>query len=176
MNIIQATALELRRRGGGVIVNISSGAGIVAVPLLAVYSASEQAIEGPTESLSYELESQKIQIKLVEPGAIRTTQFTGNTMSASQSAPVSAGYKPYFDHMLQSMMDYPFASTEEASVVETIACAVSDPSPRLRFPVGPDVEEYVRLRWSTSEEEYLSEMNRLTGHTAWRAAEKSAAL
>ena len=74
----------------------------------------------------------------------------------------------YFDHMLQSMMNYPFPSTQEQSVVETIYRAATDPSSRLRYPVGPDVEEYARLRWSTSEDEYRAEMSRLTGQTAWR--------
>jgi hypothetical protein len=69
--------------------------------------------------------------------------------------------------MLASMIDYPFASTEEAAVVDAVWRAVNDRSPRLRYPVGPDVAEYTRLRWSTSEDAYQAEMARLTGHQAW---------
>jgi NAD(P)-dependent dehydrogenase (short-subunit alcohol dehydrogenase family) len=168
MNVIQATVPRLRARGGGAIVNVSSGVGIAAVPLLSLYTASKQAVEGLSESLSYELESQNIRVKLVEPGAMRTTNFTATGMAASQVAPVPEGYKSYFDHTLQAMMDYPFPSTEEQSVVEAIYRAATDPSPRLRYPVGPDVEEYARLRWSTSEDEYRAGMSKLMGHTAWR--------
>jgi NAD(P)-dependent dehydrogenase (short-subunit alcohol dehydrogenase family) len=168
MNVIQATLPQLRQRGSGTIVNISSGVGIAAVPLLSLYVASKQAVEGLSESLAYELESQNIRVKLVESGAIRTTNFTSSGMSASQEAPVPESYKGYFDHALQSMMNYPFPSTEEQSVVGTVYRAATDLSPRLRYPVGPDVEEYARLRWSTSEDEYRAEMSRLMGQTAWR--------
>lgn len=168
MNVIRAALPHLRARGGAKIVNVSSGVGIAAVPLLSIYVASKQAVEGLTESLSYELESQNIRVKLIEPGAMRATNFVGTGMAASQAAPVPDGYKPYFDHALQSMVDYPFPSTEEQSVVEAIFEAANDESDRLRYVVGPDVEEYARLRWSTSEDEYLAGMHALTGQTAWR--------
>lgn len=168
MNVIRAALPRLRRRGGGTIVNITSGVGIAAMPLLSFYVASKQAAEGLSESLSYELESQNIRVKIVESGAIRSTNFTASGMSLSQEAPVPTGYRPYFDHALQAMVDYPFPSTDEQAVVETVHVAATDPSRRLRYVVGPDVEEYARLRWSTSEEEYRDGMSRLTGQTAWR--------
>lgn len=168
MNVIRAALPALRARGGGTIVNITSGVGIAAVPLLSLYVASKQAAEGLSESLAYELESQNIRVKLVESGAIRTTNFTASGMALSQEAPVPGGYKDYFDHALKTMIDYPFDSTEEQSVVETVWAAATDPSRRLRYVIGPDVEEYARLRWSTSEDEYMAGMSRLVGQTAWR--------
>jgi NAD(P)-dependent dehydrogenase (short-subunit alcohol dehydrogenase family) len=168
MNVIKAAVPHLRRRGGGTVVNVGSGVGIAAMPLLSLYSASKQAVEGLSESLSYELSSQNIKVRLIQPGAMRSTNFTATGMAASQAAPVPESYKPYFDHMLQSMINYPFASTEEQSVVEAIYAAAIDPTDRLRYQVGPDVEEYARLRWSTSEAEYRAGMQKLTGHTAWR--------
>jgi NAD(P)-dependent dehydrogenase (short-subunit alcohol dehydrogenase family) len=168
MNVIRAATPRLRRRGGGTIVNITSGVGFAAVPLLSLYVASKHATEGLSESLAYELESQNIRVKLVESGAIRTTNFTASGMALSQEAPVPEGYKDYFDHALQAMINYPFDSTEEQAVVETVYRAVTDPSRRLRYVIGPDVEEYARLRWSTSEDDYIAGMNRITGQTAWR--------
>jgi NAD(P)-dependent dehydrogenase (short-subunit alcohol dehydrogenase family) len=172
MNVIRATVPHLRARGGGTIVNVSSGVGIAAVPLLSLYVASKQAVEGLSESLAYELESQNIRIKLIEPGAMRTTNFTATGMSASQGAPVPEGYKPYFDHALAAMIAYPFPDTQEQAVADAIYEAATDASPRLRYVVGPDVEEYARLRWSTSEDEYLAGMHGLVGQTAWREMRK----
>ncbi len=166
MRVTRAAIPHLRAKGGA-IVNVSSGAGIAAMPLLSLYCASKFALEGFAESLSYELASQDIRVKLVEPGAMRTTAFTANTMSSSQEVALPGEYKAYFDHMLASMIDYPFASTEEAAVVDAVWRAANDRSPRLRYPVGPDVAEYTRLRWSTSEDGYQAEMARLTGHQAW---------
>jgi NAD(P)-dependent dehydrogenase (short-subunit alcohol dehydrogenase family) len=167
MRVARAAIPHLRAQQGGAIVNVSSGAGIAAMPLLSLYCASKFALEGFAESLSYELASQDIRVKLVEPGAMRTTAFTANTMSSSQEVALPGEYKAYFDHMLASMIDYPFASTEEAAVVDAVWRAVNDRSPRLRYPAGPDVAEYTRLRWSTSEDAYQAEMARLTGHQAW---------
>jgi len=81
---------------------------------------------------------------------------------------VPATYKPYFDHMMRSMMNYPFPDADEEQVVATIHVAATDPSNRLRYLAGPDTEEMARLRWSTSEAEYLTTMNLLMGQTAWR--------
>ncbi|MGV1761186.1 SDR family oxidoreductase [Rhizobium sp. A22-96] len=168
MNVIREAIPHLRKQAGGTIVNVTSGVGFMAVPLLSLYVASKHAVEGLSESLSYELESQNIRIKMVEPGAIRSTNFAASGMALSQQIPVPENYKAYFDHALQSMIDYPFDSTEEQAVVETIFQAATDASSRLRYVVGPDVEEYARLRWSTSEDEYRAEMSRLTGQNAWR--------
>ena len=82
--------------------------------------------------------------------------------SAGRTAPSRYWYA------LKAMIDYPFDSTEEQAVAETVYQAAIDPSNRLRYVIGPDVEEYARLRWSTSEEEYLAGMNRIVGQTAWR--------
>ncbi|MEJ0011824.1 MAG: SDR family oxidoreductase [Bauldia sp.] len=171
MNVIRAALPHLRARNGA-IVNISSGVGFVAVPLLSFYVASKWALEGFSESLAYELESQHVRVKLVEPGAVRTTNFSASTGAAMQTTAVPPGYRSYFDHALGAMMNYPFAATEEQSVVETIYRAAIDTSQRLRYPVGPDLAEYARLRWSTSEDEYRAEMSRLVGQTAWREMRK----
>ena len=173
MNVIQATVPHLRARGGGTIVNVSSGVGFVAVPLLSLYVASKHAVEGLSESLAYELESQAIRVKLVEPGAMRNTSFGASGHAASAAAPVPEGYRRYFDHALSTMIAYPFADTPEQDVAAAIYQAATDASPRLRYPVGPDIDEYARLRWSTSEDAYRDGMSRLTGQTAWRSAQSA---
>jgi len=53
-------------------------------------------------------------------------------------------------------------------VVETIYRAATDLTPRLRYPIGPDIDEYARSRWSTSEDEYRAAMASLTGQAVWR--------
>jgi NAD(P)-dependent dehydrogenase (short-subunit alcohol dehydrogenase family) len=169
MNVIQAIMPEFRRNGGGTIVNISSGVGFAATPLLSVYVATKHAIEGLSESLSYELSSQNITIKLVEPGAIRTTKFTENTLAASHLDTIPSAYRDYADHMMQSMMNYPFENADEDAVAASVYEAATDSSDRLRYLAGPDVEEMARLRWSASEERYLARMRELMGQSAWLA-------
>ncbi|MFC0332423.1 SDR family oxidoreductase [Paenibacillus sepulcri] len=168
MNVIQAIIPHFREHSGGAVVNISSGVGYASSPLLTVYTASKHAIEGLSESLSYELESQNITVKLVEPGAIRTTNFTPSTLSASQDAPTPPEYKVYVDRMMNAMMNYPFEDANEEHVAAIVYEAAGDESVRLRYVSGPDAEEMARLRWSTSEENYMTVMRDLMGQTAWR--------
>jgi len=168
MNVIQAITPYFRGQGGGTIVNITSNLGFTSNPLLTIYTATKHAVEGLSESLAYELESQNISVKLVEPGAMRTTSFASNTMSASQDASVPQSYKLYFDHMMQSMMNYPFDNADENQVADQIYAAASDESDQLRYLAGPDVEETAKLRWTTSEETYMTNMRELMGQTAWR--------
>ena len=74
----RAVIPQMRKQGHGVIVNVTSSAGIAPMPLVAIYAASKCAVEGFTESLSYELEQFAIKARLVEPGYAPTTSFTAN--------------------------------------------------------------------------------------------------
>ncbi len=173
MNVIRAITPYFREQGGGTIVNITSNVGFVSNPLLTVYVATKHAVEGLSESLSYELESQNISVKLVEPGAMRTTNFAANTMAAAQSVSIPQSYKSYFDHMMNSMMNYPFDNADENQVADQVYAAACDPSDRLRYLAGPDAEESAKLRWSGSEETYMATMRDLLGQTAWRNSRNS---
>ena len=63
---------EMRKEGGGRIVNISSIGGKVAVPHLAPYSASKFALTGFSDALRAELARDNIRITTVAPGLMRT--------------------------------------------------------------------------------------------------------
>ncbi|CAM4254589.1 MAG: SDR family oxidoreductase [Paenibacillus macerans] len=168
MNVIQAITPYFREQGGGTIVYVTSNVGFVSNPLLTVYVATKHAVEGLSESLSYELESQNISVKLVEPGAMRTTNFASNTMAAAKDVSIPQAYKSYFDHMMNSMMNYPFDNADENQVADQVYAAACDPSNRLRYLAGPDAEETAKLRWSQSEEKYMATMRDMLGQTAWR--------
>src|SRR5215212_10673411 len=72
LRVIQAVLPAWRKRGSGVIVNVSSVNGRVSSPLRAAYSASKFALEALTESLHYEVRHFGIRCVLIEPGAIAT--------------------------------------------------------------------------------------------------------
>ena len=72
LRVIQAVLPAWRKRGSGVIVNVSSVNGRVSSPLRAAYSASKFALEALTESLHYEVRHFGIRSVLIEPGAIAT--------------------------------------------------------------------------------------------------------
>jgi short-subunit dehydrogenase len=63
---------ELRRADEAHIVNVSSLAGLIGLPLQSSYSATKFAVRGFTESLAAELCATAIGVTAVFPGAIRT--------------------------------------------------------------------------------------------------------
>jgi uncharacterized membrane protein/NAD(P)-dependent dehydrogenase (short-subunit alcohol dehydrogenase family) len=70
--LIQAALPEMRKQGGGSIVNISSIGGKVAVPHLVPYSASKFALAGMSEGMGLELAKENIRVTTVFPGLMRT--------------------------------------------------------------------------------------------------------
>lgn len=59
-------------RRGGHLVNVSSAAGIVALPWHAAYSASKYGLRGLSEVLRFDLARERIGVSVVVPGAVRT--------------------------------------------------------------------------------------------------------
>lgn len=63
---------EMKKKDGGIIININSTAGLEGKPDISAYSASKFAIKGLTESIRRELQSSNIKIFGVFPGGMRT--------------------------------------------------------------------------------------------------------
>lgn len=62
----------MKARRGGHLVNVSSAAGIVALPWHAAYSASKYGLRGLSEVLRFDLARYRIGVSVVVPGAVRT--------------------------------------------------------------------------------------------------------
>ena len=62
--------VNMKSRGGGKIINITSLSGLVSFPNFSVYSASKFAFQAFSESIRYELLKDNINITVVAPGAI----------------------------------------------------------------------------------------------------------
>src|SRR5438093_13553310 len=75
IRLIKAIVPIMRKQRNGNIVNISSMVGRFDVPLNAAYVSSKFALEGLSESISFELEEFGIKVILVEPGVIQTDFF-----------------------------------------------------------------------------------------------------
>jgi len=74
--------------GGGSIVNMSSGAGLIATPGLSAYSASKHAVLGITRTAAVENARRGIRINAICPGSIDTPMLR----SAMQSDPATARF------------------------------------------------------------------------------------
>ncbi|WP_213979938.1 SDR family oxidoreductase [Sphingomonas sp. dw_22] len=162
MAVCQAIIPYMRARGSGIIVNFTSSAGIAPMPLVAPYCASKAAIEAFTESLDYELSNVGVRARLVEPGLAPTTSFAANG-AERMAGLLSEPYQAYAAQLFAKLGDYPFGYATERQIAEAAFAAATDPSDRLRYPAGPDSEALAELRWTTSEETYLSQMREWFG-------------
>ena len=79
----------MRRQGSGLIVNISSIGGLIAIPFQGFYCASKYALVALTESLRMEVKPFGIQVTLIEPGDFKTA-LTANRVFAAASQNASA--------------------------------------------------------------------------------------
>jgi short-subunit dehydrogenase len=70
--MMKAVLPHMRKEKKGLIINISSIAGLMGLPFQGFYSASKWALEGLSESLRQELKSSGINIVLINPGDFRT--------------------------------------------------------------------------------------------------------
>jgi short-subunit dehydrogenase len=91
MSVMRAIVPIFRKQGGDLILNISSCGGLIALPAISIYLSTKFAIEGFTESVSYELASQNIVVKMVEPGG-------GDTAFHARAAADATGAAAFLDN------------------------------------------------------------------------------
>jgi NAD(P)-dependent dehydrogenase (short-subunit alcohol dehydrogenase family) len=154
IRVIRAALPAMRERGAGVIVNVSSIAGLVARPYGGIYSATKHALEGLSESLHHELRPFGIRVALVEPG-----QFESELVAEAAPAAGFDESSPYwdssvrFDTAIRRLM--PDGRPMPADVVaETIVAVAFDANAGLRHLVGADAELIMSIRGSGPFEHY----------------------
>jgi NAD(P)-dependent dehydrogenase (short-subunit alcohol dehydrogenase family) len=77
--MIKAVLPQMRERRTGHIVNITSMAGLAALPGIAYYCGSKFALEGISESLAQEVAPFGVQVTALAPGSFRT-EWAGRSM------------------------------------------------------------------------------------------------
>lgn len=132
----QAVIPQMRARGSGTIVNVTSSATLAPFPLAAAYTGSKTAIQGFTGSLAHELEPLGISVKLVEPGYGPTTAFAQNTAIRLEDV-LPEPYGSYAAPILAAMAG-PALFTTEADVAAAVWQAVHDRTGQPHFPAGAD--------------------------------------
>jgi NADP-dependent 3-hydroxy acid dehydrogenase YdfG len=162
VRMVQAVVPQMRERGAGVVVNVSSIAGRVAAPLNGFYASTKYAVEAMSESMHYELSHFGIRTVLVEPGVI-DTNFTNSVRHFGKD---SAPYDE-LDRQWDGAADR--LRTGDAPggdvVAATIADAIEDPETPLRNPVGDDAALIVAVRSSMDDAAFEATMRETLGLT-----------
>ena len=131
----RAALPSMRERRSGIVVNISSLAGLIAVPFQSLYSASKFAVEGFSEALRMEVRPYGIRVVLIEPGDFHTP-FTANRRRTAASA-VNPAYRQRFERALAVMERDETHGPDPARIARLLARILDSPRPRLRYRVGP---------------------------------------
>jgi NAD(P)-dependent dehydrogenase (short-subunit alcohol dehydrogenase family) len=154
----QAVLPIMRRQKSGTIVNISSGAGRFGFPSWSAYVSTKFAVEGLSESISYELEPFGIKVVIVEPGAIRTN-FGNGLVVAKKSQDPNSPYSQMMQKIANSFEELMKNSSSPDLVANVVLNAVKDENPNLRYLAGNDVEQWLGAKRSMSDEEFYKMIN-----------------
>jgi NAD(P)-dependent dehydrogenase (short-subunit alcohol dehydrogenase family) len=109
VRVTQQVLPIMRKQNNGTIVNISSVGGRIGLPGLSAYHSTKFALEGLSESISYELEPFGIRVVIIEPGVIRTNIMNSSVLAKKaldRKSPYSSliqGVENSFESMLKNL-------------------------------------------------------------------------
>lgn len=156
----QAVLPIMRKQRSGIIVNISSGAGRFGYPMGSAYVSTKFAIEGLSESLSFEVEPFGIKVILIEPGMIRTN-FSSASVLAKKSLYPNSPYVPIMKNMEKGIKQLLENASSSQLVANITFEAISSDKSRLRYLVGKDVEQWIEAKKKMTDEEFHNMIKQL---------------
>jgi NAD(P)-dependent dehydrogenase (short-subunit alcohol dehydrogenase family) len=138
VSTIQTVLPILRQQQSGTIINVASIGGRLAFPLASSYHGTKWAVEGLSEAMRYELERFNIQVKIIEPGGIKTNFIDRGTEWASH---------PNYADLVESVRQFSESLNDSLPAPEgaakTIYRAAIDKSHRLQY--APHGRAYLLL-------------------------------
>jgi NAD(P)-dependent dehydrogenase (short-subunit alcohol dehydrogenase family) len=161
LRVVQPVLAAWRRRGSGIIVNVSSVQGRVATPLEGAYAASKHALEALSDTLHYELGHFGIRVVVVQPG------YVAPGMKSDQPHPGPADYdelRAQWDGT-DAKLTGPGGRPGPETVATAIADAVGDPRTPLRVEVGQDAETILATRRALDDRSFEDAMRQALGIT-----------
>lgn len=126
----------MQSQNDGVIVNISSVFGIIAVPTQSSYNAAKFAVRGFTESLRHELAGSGVSAICVHPGGIKTniaasSRFYVDPQGLSDAKKAAANFQK-------------LAQTTPAQAAQTIVSGIEQGNPRVLIGGDAKVIDWVQ--------------------------------
>jgi short-subunit dehydrogenase len=150
MELVRLVLPTMRRKRSGRIVNVSSVGGMMAMPTMAVYSASKFALEGASESLYYELKPWNILVTLIEPGFIRSDSFQNvryTTLSGTSMRDPSEAYFGHYRFMTEFIKKLMMKAPGNLDdIVRKVVFVIRQKNPPLRVAATPDAVFFDLLR------------------------------
>lgn len=149
---IQALLPQMRERGSGSIVNITSIIGRFAGPAQGPYVASKWAFEGLSEELALEVAGFGVRVAIIEPGVTKSAIFAKNVERPN----ATGAYDRWNDRMFQFYAAGSANATPAVEVAKIVLEAVTTDEPRLRWPVSWSADELLSGRARMSDADWTA--------------------
>ncbi|VFJ15367.1 SDR family oxidoreductase [Candidatus Nitrosocosmicus franklandus] len=170
----------MRDRREGLIVNVTSLAGLIGVPAESVYASTKFAVEGLSESLSYELEPFGVRIIIVEPGVINTSfvedlvvpdlygiNKKGQFVQNKENEPSSiSNYHDtigkFLKYYYSAMSNAPHPQLVASEILQAIkkTSNKANSSPIIRVTIGSDSQKYSKLKRELGDDAFHTMLRR----------------
>jgi NAD(P)-dependent dehydrogenase (short-subunit alcohol dehydrogenase family) len=137
LNVARAVLPVMRAQRSGLVVTISSTAGIVGQEFCTAYAAAKFGVEGWVESLTPEVAPFGIRTMLVEPGFFRTELLTPESTNYAESS-----IADYADRTQQTVTAWNGMNSKQggdpAKLANALIQLATQDEPPLRWPAGAD--------------------------------------
>jgi len=137
LNVTRAVLPIMRAQRSGLVVTISSTAGLVGQEFCSAYAAAKFAVEGWMESLTPEVEPFGIRTMLVEPGFFRTELLSPESTRFAESS-----IDDYAERTKQTIAAWSAMNGKQggdpAKLAHALIQVADQDQPPRRFPAGAD--------------------------------------
>ncbi len=117
LHLAQLVVPQMRERGGGLVLNVSSDAGVNAYPSWGGYGASKAAVEHLSRTLAAELEGSGVRVYVVDPGDMDTQMHREAELGVDLShLPRPEAVAPALVHLMEREIA-PFGRYEAQSLL-----------------------------------------------------------
>ncbi|TDO22963.1 SDR family oxidoreductase [Pedobacter duraquae] len=146
---------HFREKRSGVFISTTSIGGLFAFPLHSIYHASKFAIEGWSESMSFELGVHNISIKTVAPGGI-ATDFIGRSLDRN----THPAYQEIEDKLYAVVDGMMAAASSPEQIAEVVYEAATDGKDQVRYVAGADATALYARRLEIGNEAFRQEVQK----------------
>lgn len=154
IRVTQAFIPYFRKNRNGLFITTTSIGGLLTFPLDSLYHATKWALEGWSESMSFELALHNVGIKTIAPGGIKTN-FAGESLAVANHPAYEEGMQKLFELM----------NPDNFEPVEWIADVVyeaaTDGKNQLRYVTGEFANQLYNRRLEIGSEASVEEMKQM---------------
>lgn len=156
LRVTKAFIPHFREKQSGLFITTTSVCGFSSNPLSCVYNATKWALEGWSESISYDLARFNIGIKTVAPGGIKSNYM--NVMEVANDP----AYDALFQRLTTLFQDGTLLEfTEPEHIAEVVYEAATDGKDQLRYLAGSDARRIYEKREAEGAEAFRRGLTKL---------------